>query len=193
MIKIFAIIGESGSGKNFLVKKLSDQYPIIFNEIIPCTTRPKRESEQSGVDYFFLSEDCFLNCVNEEKILGKTYFKNWYYGIFIDNLLENKINIGVFNPMEIKKIIQELNKKKIEHQIKIYRLSTLPKERLLRQLNREKNPDVDEIIRRYSADKRDFNEIDFKTTLLFNNIEEDLELNIEIIKTDAMKDQDNTI
>ena len=71
----------------------------------------------------------------------------------------------------------------------IYRLATTPKERLLRQLQREKNPDVDEIVRRYEADKRDFKNVDTSlyAKYLFNNTEEDLNLNIEIIKTDAMR------
>ena len=30
--------------------------------------------------------------------------------------------------------------------------------RLLRQLNREENPNCDEIVRRFSADKKDFND-----------------------------------
>ena len=50
---------------------------------------------------------------------------------------------------------------------------TTDKERLIRQLNREENPDVEEIIRRFSTDKADFqiaeNEDEFPTVSKFKN------------------------
>lgn len=195
MVKIFALIGEAGSGKDHLVKILAEQYPALFNEIISCTTRPKREFERDGVDYYFLSEDFFLERETTGEILASTFFKNWYYGILTDSLCEDtKINIGAFNLEEIKRLKTALKKRNIEFEMGIYRLATTPKERLLRQLQREKNPDVDEIVRRYEADKRDFKNVDTSlyAKYLFNNTEEDLNLNIEIIKTDAMRIQDST-
>lgn len=195
MVKIFALIGEAGSGKDHLVKILAEQYPALFNEIISCTTRPKREFEKDGVDYYFLSEDFFLERETTGEILASTFFKNWYYGILTDSLCEDtKINIGAFNLEEIKRLKTALKKRNIEFEMGIYRLATTPKERLLRQLQREKNPDVDEIVRRYEADKRDFKNVDTSlyAKYLFNNTEEDLNLNIEIIKTDAMRIQDST-
>lgn len=42
------------------------------------------------------------------------------------------------------------------------------KTRLLRQLNRQDNPDVDEIVRRYGTDKKDFSAIDFDKLVLQN-------------------------
>ena len=38
MVKIIAIIGEAGSGKDYLVKKLIFNYPDLFHEIVSCTT-----------------------------------------------------------------------------------------------------------------------------------------------------------
>ena len=195
MVKIFALIGEAGSGKDHLVKVLAEQYPALFNEIISCTTRPKREFERDGVDYYFFSEDFFLDREATGEILASTFFKNWYYGILTDSLCDDtKINIGAFNPEEVKRFKTSLKKRNIDFELGIYRLLTTPKERLLRQLQREKNPDVDEIVRRYEADKRDFKNIDTNlyAKCLFNNTEEDLNLNIEIIKTDAMQIQDST-
>ena len=52
-IKILALFGPSGSGKDTLAKILTTQENI--NEIISCTTRPMREYEQDGVDYHFLT------------------------------------------------------------------------------------------------------------------------------------------
>lgn len=84
-------------------------------------------------------------------MLETTNFNNWYYGTSIDSLSNDKINIGVFNPDGIISLLKD-NRIKLE----IYYITAKGKTRLIRQLNREENPDVDEIIRRYSADEIQF-------------------------------------
>ena len=41
-----------------------------------------------------------------------------------------------------------------------YYVRTSDKERLIRQLNREENPDIKEIIRRFSTDEQDFEDLE---------------------------------
>jgi hypothetical protein len=57
------------------------------------------------------------------------------------------------------------------------------KVRLMRSLNREENPDVDEIIRRYGTDKADFEpyNFEFDYITLNNKEEEDLQKCVERI------------
>jgi guanylate kinase len=84
-------------------------------------------------------------------MLEWTRFNNWNYGTSIEELDEDKINIGVFNPYGIYNLSKNPNVK-----LSIYKINCSDKTRLLRQLNRENNPDVKEIIRRFSADEEDF-------------------------------------
>ncbi len=49
---IIAIVGPSGSGKTTMQQHLQSQYGIPA--IVSTTTRPKREGEVEGVDYFFV-------------------------------------------------------------------------------------------------------------------------------------------
>jgi hypothetical protein len=56
----------------------------------------------------------------------------------------------------------------------VFYIVTSDKTRLLRQLNRELCPNVDEIIRRYSTDKKDFENLNFSYTVIPNQIYEDL-------------------
>ena len=42
----------------------------------------------------------------------------------------------------------------------VYYVQTSDKERLIRQLNREENPDIQEIIRRFSTDEQDFEDLE---------------------------------
>lgn len=174
---LFAIIGEAGSGKDYLVKELTRQYPEYFCPLISYTTRPKRDNEINNIDYYFISELEFKNLIKNNEFLEHTSFRGWYYGTGISSLQDNKINIGVFNINGILNIQSFKN----EIDLTVFRLLVDNKKRLERQLNREKNPDVDEIVRRYLTDKKDFSSIPFESICLFNNSLQDLEDNKRIL------------
>ena len=59
--KIFILSGPSGSGKTTLYKKLisSQKLQGKLAKVISVTTRPKREGEEHGRDYFFVSPTMF--------------------------------------------------------------------------------------------------------------------------------------
>ena len=156
MIEVFAIVGKSGAGKDYLLRKVVSMEPTIFNEIISCTTRPKRENETDGVNYHFISTDDFIYKKNHGEMLEVSYFRDWWYGTSLDSLIKDKINIGVFNPTGIISLSKNSN-----INLTVFYLDTEDKERLMRQLTRETNPDTDEIVRRYITDERDFLEFQF--------------------------------
>ena len=158
MYKIIALCGKSGAGKDSLMMAIFSHLEKYLNPIISHTTRPRREKEIADESYHFVSEDEFLTLIDENKMLETTSFNNWYYGTSIDSLSNNKINIGVFNPDGIMSLLED-DRIKLE----IYYITAKGKTRLIRQLNREENPNVDEIIRRYSADEIQFQKM--------NNIE----------------------
>lgn len=148
---IVALVGESGSGKDTLMRNVVSWKPKKFHEIISCTTRPMRENEKDGINYYFLSEQEFYNRIEKDDFLEVSRFNNWNYGTSRSSLSTKLPNIGVFNPEGIRSLKQE---KDID--LYVYRIECSNKERLLRQLNREIEPNVDEIIRRYETDKKDF-------------------------------------
>lgn len=148
--KVIAICGKSASGKDTLLRKIIALNPEV-HEIIGCTTRPPREHEVDGIDYFFLSLEEFAAKDLNNEMLETSQFREWLYGTSIDGLDSNLINVGVFNPTGIYKLMSADN---IE--LYVVQVQAPDKVRLLRSLYRETNPDIDEIIRRYSADKTDF-------------------------------------
>ena len=84
--------------------------------------------------------------------------------VCIDNALsKSKVNIGVFNPAGIRSMLA-----RDDIDLRVFYVSTSPKTRLLRQLNREEYPNVAEIIRRYGTDVEDFKNIDFPCTVVGN-------------------------
>ena len=148
--KIIAICGKSAAGKDTLLQGFIKNHPEL-HEIISCTTRPPREGEINGKNYFFLTLDELKDKYISDQLLEITGFREWYYGTTIDGINSEKINVGVFNPEGVLSL-------KAKENIEVYTVLVLAsdKTRLLRSLNREENPDVDEIVRRYLADKEDF-------------------------------------
>ena len=147
MIRVYAIIGKAGSGKDYVLKKVLKN--IDAHGIVSCTTRPPREGEVEGKDYHFVSSAYFRN--NHDKFLEYQPFNGWWYGTRYEDLSEEKINIGVFNLDGLYDLIRsEVDRVRV-----IYLLAD-DKTRLIRQLQREENPNIKEIFRRYEADELDF-------------------------------------
>ena len=169
MYKILAIFGEAGTGKDTLFQHTLNKL-IEAHEIISCTTRPKREGEVEGINYYYMTPDQFGQKVLDGEMLEATYFNDWFYGTSYDSLRADKLNIGVFNPDGIRAIAQDPRVKFMG-----IKINCSKKTRLLRQLNREQNPDVDEIIRRYKADNNDFCDLEFPYVEVNNETYEDLE------------------
>lgn len=190
MYKIIVLCGKSGAGKDSLMMATFSHLEEYLNPIISHTTRPKREKEIADKNYHFVSDDQFLTLIDENKMLETTSFNNWYYGTSIDSLSDSKINIGVFNP---EGIISLLKDDRIE--LEIYYIIAKEATRLIRQLNREKNPDVNEIVRRYTADEIQFQLMnDIKCNIVINETLEDynniVDLLTQKVKQWAEMDQD---
>lgn len=175
---IIAIVGESGTGKDTVLKSLRS-LPIDYNAIVSCTTRPIRAGETPGVDYYYLTDEEY----NRMEFLETSEFNNWRYGTGLKSVVKDKVNVGVFNPEGIDNLMYSpyINK------LVIIRLRTPAHERLLRQLTRTENPDTAEIVRRFRTDEEDFKEFDtrFKDSyiVLSNNLPLDLEIaRVEIAK-----------
>lgn len=167
-LKVLAIMGKAGSGKDTIAKELLKLRPHKFNRVVSATTRPPREGEVNGVDYHFLTPETFLRELDNNRMIEATCFNNWAYGTPIMSLDEEKINLLVLNPEGVQILSWD---DRID--LKVAYIEATDKERLIRQLNREENPDIEEIIRRFSTDKTDFqiaeNEDEFPTVSKFKN------------------------
>ncbi|EGO64763.1 guanylate kinase [Acetonema longum] len=84
MNKVYAIIGPPASGKTSLVKELSKQgVPVMVSH----TTRPKKQHEVHGADYYFVSKEEF----GQLQLIEKVTRDNNFYGLSKDEVLR-KVN-----------------------------------------------------------------------------------------------------
>lgn len=171
---LIILCGKSGAGKDYILKNLFMSNMFNLNPVILDTTRPKRAIETNGIEYYFLSEEKY----KIKNHIAETVFNNWYYGIPIDSLQKNMINVAILSPEAINNLystVENIN-------IQVFYISSSDKSRLLRQLYREEYPDVSEICRRFLADEEDFKNLNFPFRKLRNSFESDVSQCIAIIE-----------
>ena len=85
MYKIVTLSGKAGAGKDRMMqevlKVLREESPeFTINEIVSCTTRPMREGEVEGKNYYFLTHEEFAERLADGTMVEATIFNDWCYG-----------------------------------------------------------------------------------------------------------------
>lgn len=112
--KLVIVSAPSGAGKTSIVKYLLEQNPVLSFSI-SATTRAKREMEQHGKDYYFISVEDFQNKIAGEEFLEwQEVYKGQYYGSLkseVDRLCaEGKVvifDVDVLGGLNIKKFYKD--------------------------------------------------------------------------------------
>ena len=89
MKKLFVISGSSGVGKGTVIKKFLERNKD-FKLSVSCTTRGKREGEEHGRNYYFLSRDEFKKAIDNGDFSGNLYGTNKK---FVQECLDNNENL----------------------------------------------------------------------------------------------------
>ena len=90
--EIIAVSAPSGGGKTTIVKQILKKFPeIVFS--VSATTRPKRESEKNGVEYYFITEAEFKQKINNDEFVEWEKFYDYYYGTF-KSVVEESVKNG---------------------------------------------------------------------------------------------------
>lgn len=101
-MSLIVICGWSGSGKTTIANFLQKKYG--YHRIITYTTRSKREYEENGKDYHFISRDAFQKMIEEKALFEWTYFNDAYYGSLKKDYEQPK-GVVILDPAGVKKII----------------------------------------------------------------------------------------
>lgn len=98
---LVVISGPSGVGKGTVRKALFDipNHDLVYS--VSMTTRPPRDGEVDGVDYYFVSKEEFLKRIVEDKFLEWAEFVGNYYGTPKDKV-EEQLELGKEVVLEIE-------------------------------------------------------------------------------------------
>lgn len=93
---VLVLSGPSGAGKSSLIHKIIDDIGECYFSI-STTTRPMREGEVDGIDYYFVDEEEFQKEIEEDQFLEYAIVHGNYYGTSLKPvkkaLLEGKLVI----------------------------------------------------------------------------------------------------
>lgn len=167
MGKIFCVMGKSSSGKDTIFKDIMKKNIIGLRTIVSYTTRPIREGETNGVEYFFVNEKELENLEKEDKIIELREYTTihgvWKYFTAHDQ----QIDLAANNYIIIGTLVSYMKLKEYfgEEKVKPIYIELEDGIRLSRALVREqmqKRPKYSEMCRRFLADEEDFSEENIK-------------------------------
>ena len=162
MGKIYYMMGNSSSGKDTIYKDIRKDLPEL-KTLTLYTTRPMREGEKDGVEYYFVTDEILEKYREEGKIIElrtyQTVYGDWKYATIDDG----QMNLDDSDYLMIGTLESYCKTKAYygeEHLIPIY-IEVEDGERLLRAIKREQQQEVPgyaEVCRRFLADQQDFSE-----------------------------------
>ena len=159
--KFVALVGASATGKSTVERILQEVYG--HNRCVSITTRPKRDYERDGVDYHFLTVADIDQLEQEGLLAERTCFNGWHYGLTVAEIEEG--GVVVIEPNGLRQIIEKVGR---ENVFVVY-LTYPDKERLIRSLVARNDNDVDEVIRRSQADKKDMQGMEDIADIIIRN------------------------
>ncbi len=179
MGKIFCLMGKSATGKDTIYQEIMLRGELNIKRIIPYTTRPLREGETEGKEYFFCTEETVKKLADVGKIIElrayDTVYGIWKYFTVDDGQIDltenNYLLIGTLDTY--RKLCEYFGRDKVSA---VY-IEVEDGERLLRAVARERQqnmPKYEEMCRRFLTDSADFSEEKLAAAGIsrrFNNLE----------------------
>jgi len=150
MKKRLIIVGKGGSGKDHLRKMLEDRG---FRYCISHTTRPIREGEENGKDYWFINSSMLTSMADD--FYEAVFFNSWFYGTSFGEF--NSSNLFIMTPKGVEKLKPEDRKES--------NILYLNIDEGTRRSRLESRRDADDVKRRLEADFadfKDFTDFDFE-------------------------------
>jgi guanylate kinase len=195
MHKLFVVMGKSAAGKDTVFKEITRR-DLNLKTVAGYTTRPIRDGEKNGEEYFFVTKEELGRLQESNKVIEHRAYDTmhgvWDYFTVDDGQIDfnerSSIMIGTLDTY--RKIREYLGKDRV---VPLY-LEVEDGIRLERALAREKTqkkPKYTELCRRFLADEEDFKEKNLlelginkrynneNSEICILNIEKDIRKNME--------------
>ncbi len=97
---LLVLSGPAGAGKGTICKAFMECNPSVFLSV-SYTTREPRNSEIAGVNYHYISHECFERMIEQDELLEYAQFCGNYYGTGKRAVVE-KLEMGIDVILEIE-------------------------------------------------------------------------------------------
>ncbi len=195
MGKIICLMGKSAVGKDSVFKRLLEDRRLGLRTIVPYTTRPIRDGEHNGVEYYFTDEVGYEKYKGQGRIIEERLYHTvlgpWRYFTVDDGRIEAQADYIVIGTLEAYLRLRDyFGRGKVLPIL----LEVDDGIRLQRALDRERvqeHPKYEELCRRFLADSEDFARDNIAAAGIERHfVNEDLEQCLEEIK-DYIRGQSN--
>jgi guanylate kinase len=154
---LVVVSGPSGVGKDSVVDRMKER-GVQFHFVVTATSRPPREDEIHGVDYFFVSQDGFERMIEENELLEYAVVYGQYKGIpkeqvrtALDSGNDVVMRLDVQGAATIKQLIPDA--------ILVF-LSASSEQELVDRLRKRKTESEDQFQRRVETARREMSRIE---------------------------------
>lgn len=163
MGKLFYLMGKSSSGKDTIYKKLIDDASLNLGTIVLYTTRPIREGEQNGVEYYFVTKDRLQELIAKGKVIEHRCYHTccgeWdYFTVDDENMDLNARNYLMIGTIESFLPMRDYYGRDTVIPLMIELDDGIRLQRALNRERRQEKPKYNELCRRFLADDVDFSE-----------------------------------
>ena len=163
MGKIFVLLGKSSSGKDAIFRNLMTDDSLGLKKVVIYTTRPMREGEKDGVQYFFSDKKGYEQLLKNRKIIEErkydTVYGEWIYFTVDDGQIDlsngDYLIIGTIDSLIS---ISEYYGSESVIPIMINTDDGIRLQRALKRELKQAEPKYAEMCRRFLADEEDFSE-----------------------------------
>lgn len=147
MHKRIILCGPAASGKDYLRKKLESRN---FKYAVSYTTRPARQGEIHGKDYYFIDETQASDMIERGEFYEYVIFNGWLYGTTNSQWLQkDDENIFIMTPTSIKNI-------SADDRVQCFIIYTDIRIDIRRNRLSDRQMPGDSLERRIKADEQDF-------------------------------------
>lgn len=142
---------KSGAGKSYLERELVRLDPERFKKIVSCTTRPPRESEVDGVDYYFISDEEFTELCATGRMVQVAEFDGHRYGSTeAEYLTMHPYAILVLTPESAARFVPEFHDRWFSYDMKVI-FFNITNKKIMENMN-IRGDDVEQVRNRLAAD-----------------------------------------
>lgn len=176
---LIVISGPSGVGKDTVVSEMKVR-ELNFHFVVTATTRPPRDTETHGVDYFFVSKDDFAEMINQDELLEYAIVYNDFKGIPKDQVRQ-ALNSGKDVVMRIDVQGAETIRKLCPEALLIF-LTTRDEEELARRLIARKTEAAEGLKLRIATARQEMKKLKIFDYVVLNK-EDRLDETVDIIES----------
>lgn len=166
---ILILCGPTASGKSTTQKLLCEKYG--FHRVVAYTTREPRENEVFGEDYYFVTEDKFVDMIIKKEFIESTiYSNNRYYGTSVSSIkdADKKDYVAVMTPSGARR----MKKYAAEHNIPcvVVLLDISLKTKVYRYVQRISDFKMEDLQELYGRCERDYG--------MFENFDKEVDMTL---------------